>query len=183
MNEPAQGQLSEKIRRLVEERGWNQEELARIAGINRHTARSILGAGPRRKMRSSTLCAIATALNVTVSELRGLPLEALLPRMAEGAAGGMKALRRRQALAKSPDLQAWLERNPRRASELSLEEVTEAVRLLSEGRCGSPEEAVSCVEKRRMVLHMASAVAASEHLDLLEQLVRLLYDKVHPPGG
>ena len=34
--------LANKIARLVEERGWNQEDFARISQLNRHTVRQIL---------------------------------------------------------------------------------------------------------------------------------------------
>ncbi|MGL4551978.1 MAG: hypothetical protein ACRC33_12435, partial [Gemmataceae bacterium] len=77
--------LALKIRRLVEERGWNQEEFARIARLNRHTARQILLPGPQRKLRNATVLACARAFGLSVSELRDHPLERLLPRMAHGA--------------------------------------------------------------------------------------------------
>ena len=32
-------ELASKIARLVQERGWNQEDFARIADLNRHTVR------------------------------------------------------------------------------------------------------------------------------------------------
>src|SRR3954467_6211230 len=69
-----------KIARLVEERGWNQEDFARIANLNRHTIRQILQ-GQGRKLRNATIQACARALGLSVSELRSLPLERLLPRM------------------------------------------------------------------------------------------------------
>src|SRR5262245_14917684 len=70
-----------KIARLVEERGWNQEEFARIAGLNRQTVRHILLQHDGRKLRNATISACAKALGLGVSELRTLPLERLLPRM------------------------------------------------------------------------------------------------------
>src|SRR5438034_9200670 len=76
-------ELANKIARLVQERGWNQEEFARIARLNRHTVRQILVEGGLRKLRNSTLNACARALGLTVSELRELPLDRLLPRMQE----------------------------------------------------------------------------------------------------
>ncbi len=42
-------ELAAKIARLVEERGWNQEEFARIARLNRHTVRQILVEGGSRR--------------------------------------------------------------------------------------------------------------------------------------
>src|SRR5262245_64265949 len=112
-------QLARKITRLVEERGWNQEEFARITRLNRHTVRQILHPGQHRRLRNATISACAKALGLTVSELRGLPLEKLLPRMAESAAGGPEeVLRRKYEQATQPELRAWLERNPERARQL-----------------------------------------------------------------
>src|SRR5258708_36243624 len=73
--------LVEKIARLVEERGWNQEDFARISQLNRQTARQILLQIGSRKLRNATISACAKALGLTVNELRNLPLERLLPRM------------------------------------------------------------------------------------------------------
>src|SRR4051812_31943460 len=92
MDEPttttANSDLATKITRLVEERGWNQEEFARIARLNRHTVRQILLPGGQRRLRNATISACAKALGLTVNELRTQPLERLLPRMAEGQSGG-----------------------------------------------------------------------------------------------
>ena len=52
-------ELAAKIARLVEERGWNQEEFARIARVNRHTARQILLGSADRSLRNSTILACA----------------------------------------------------------------------------------------------------------------------------
>src|SRR5271166_2541064 len=63
-------ELAAKIARLVEERGWNQEEFARIARLNRHTVRQILVEGGSRTLRNSTISCCARALGLSVSELR-----------------------------------------------------------------------------------------------------------------
>src|SRR4051812_50163544 len=68
-------ELANKIARLVEERGWNQEDFARISQLNRHTVRQILHGGPKRKLRNATVSQCAEALGLTVSELRNLPLD------------------------------------------------------------------------------------------------------------
>ena len=49
------GDLANKIARLVEERGWNQEDFARISKLNRHTVRQILHGGPQRQLRNATV--------------------------------------------------------------------------------------------------------------------------------
>src|SRR5215831_14729808 len=81
MDETATADLAAKIARLAEERGWNREEFARIARLNRHTVRDILQPEPSRQLRNSTVSACARALGLSVSDLRELPLERLLPRM------------------------------------------------------------------------------------------------------
>ena len=78
---PGGADLANTITRLVEERGWNQEDFARISQLNRHTVRQILNSGPKRRLRNATVSQCAEALGLTVSELRNLPLERLLPRM------------------------------------------------------------------------------------------------------
>src|SRR5437868_14019934 len=92
-NEPPE--LAAKIARLVEERGWNQEEFARIARVNRHTARQILLRTAGRSLRNSTSLACARALGLSVNDLRSQPLEKLLPLMRDAQpADGEAGLRR-----------------------------------------------------------------------------------------
>src|SRR5207237_4959721 len=116
--------------RLVQERGWNQEDLARIANLNRHTVRQILQHGETRRLRNATISACARALGLTVSELRTLRLERLLPRM-HGALPeeGEDKLKRLYELAKQPELRAWLERHPERVRRLTTREIEELLAL------------------------------------------------------
>src|SRR5947209_14555479 len=72
--------LAAKIARLVEERGWNQEDFARITKLNRQTVRQIL-LNHGRKPHNATVQACAKALGLSVGELRTLPIDRLLPRM------------------------------------------------------------------------------------------------------
>src|SRR5262249_56875662 len=74
-------ELAHKIARLVEERGWNQEDFARITKLNRQTVRQILLQPTERRLRNATIGACAEALGLSVNDLRTLPLERLLPRM------------------------------------------------------------------------------------------------------
>jgi hypothetical protein len=175
--------LAHKITRLVEERGWNQEEFARMTRLNRHTVRQILLPGGQRRLRNATISACARALGLSVNELRTQPLERLLPRMAEGASDGPDGLRRLYEQATQPELRAWMERNPDRARQLSEDEVDE---LLSLQGTGGPltafgvEGFVERIERRRKVVQQVHAIAGTEYLDLLEQLVLLLFEKVQP---
>jgi hypothetical protein len=186
MDEPRpSAELAAKIARLVEERGWNQEEFARIARLNRHTARQILVEAGSRTLRNSTVSACARALGLSVNDLRTQPLERLLPKMREAQPGpGEDRLRRLFEQATQPELLAWIERNPDRARQLTAEELDELLAMQGpEGPLAAfgVESFVQRFERRRRLLHRVQAVAATEYLDLLEQLVDLLYDKVSPP--
>ena len=181
---PEMADLALKIKRLVEERGWNQEEFARIARLNRHTVRQILLPGGSRRLRNATISACARALGITVNELRTHSIERLLPRMAEGGASGPDdAVRRTYEQATLPELRAWLERNPDRARRLGEEDLDE---LLSMQGAGGPLTAfgvdafVQRIERRRKVVEHVHVIAGTEYLELLEQIVSLLHDKVQP---
>ena len=178
--------LATKIARLVEERGWNQEEFARIANLNRQTIRQILMPTGDRRLRNATIAACARALNLTVNELRTLPLERLLPRMrGHHPANGDEQMRRLYEQATQPELLAWIERNPERARQLGPDELDE---LLSLQGTGGPlttigvEHYVGLIERKRKLLQKVQAVAGTEYIDLLEQVVDLMYDKVRPYG-
>jgi hypothetical protein len=177
-------ELAGKIARLVEERGWNQEEFARIARLNRHTVRHILVEGGARSLRNATVSACARALGLSVSELRTTPLERLLPKMREGQpANGDDGARRLYDRATQPELLGWMERNPDRARQLSADEIDE---LLSLQGTGGPltafgvEGFVDRIERRRKLIQQIYAITGTEYLDLLEQLVGLIFEKVQP---
>ena len=175
--------LALKIRRLVEERGWNQEEFARIARLNRHTARQILLPGETRRLRNATIGACARALGLSVHDLRTQPLDKLLPRMIEGASGPDDTLRRKVDQATQPELRAWLERNPDRARGLTEDELDELLALQgTDGPLTSVgvEVFVQRIERRRRLVEQIGAIVNTEYLPLLEQLVDLLYEKVQP---
>ena len=62
-------ELAGKIARLVEEKGWNQEDFARATQLNRHTVRQILHGGPKRRLRNATVSHCAEALGLTVRDV------------------------------------------------------------------------------------------------------------------
>lgn len=177
-------ELADKIKRLVEERGWNQEEFARITRLNRHTVRQILHPETHRRLRNATVSACARALGLTVSELREHPLQRLLPRMVEGANSSPDdVLRQKYAQATQPELRSWLERNPDRARQLTAEDLDEL--LAMQGVDGplsgfGVEAFVGRIERRRKLAKQVEVIAGTEYLELLEQLVKLLYEKVQP---
>jgi transcriptional regulator with XRE-family HTH domain len=176
--------LAHKIARLVQERGWNQEEFARISRLNRHTVRQILSPGEQRRLRNATISACARALGLTVNELRTLPLERLLPRMNKAhPANGVAPLRRLYEKAIQPELVAWIERNGERAQQLSDAEVDELLALqesLDALNAIGVEGFVQQLERRRRLHQQVQTIAATEYCDLLEQFVTLLYEKVQP---
>jgi transcriptional regulator with XRE-family HTH domain len=181
---PDNNELAHKIARLVEERGWNQEEFARIARLNRHTVRQILHPGGSRRLRNATVSACARALGLSVNDLRTLPLERLLPRMGDAQAGVGHSLRRFLDRAEQPELIAWVERNPERARQLSEAEMEELLSLQGENGPLSAfgvEGFVERLERRRRLVEQIGAISGTEYLELLEKMVGLLYEKVRPP--
>jgi hypothetical protein len=177
-------ELVAKIARLVQERGLNQGDFARMARLNRHTARQILLPGGTRHLRNATINGCARALGLTVNELRTQPLERLLPRMVDGAAGGIDdPARRLHEQATQPELKSWTERNRDRARRMSEEEIDELLALQGEGgplATLGVDAFVERIERRRRLMHQVRAIAGTEYLELLEQLVALLFEKVHP---
>jgi transcriptional regulator with XRE-family HTH domain len=173
--------LCAKIARLVKERGWNQEAFARQAELNRLTVRSIF-LGPARKLHNATVCACARALGVSVNDLLTQPLDKLLPRM-RVPLPARESLRILYEQATQPELLAWLQSNPERAAELTVEEIDE---LLSLQGTGGPltefgvAHYVEQIERRRKILEQAAVIAGTEYIDLLEQFVGLLYEKIQP---
>jgi transcriptional regulator with XRE-family HTH domain len=179
--------LAAKIARLVEERGWNQEDFARIAKLNRHTIREIIKNGEGRRLRNATVKQCAEALGLEVNELREWPLERLLSRM-----HGLRqppdeaALKLLQEKASQPELVNWVERYPERAAQLSSEEAEEIISI--QGLNGplariGVEKYVELIERRRRLLQQVSAIASTDFLCMLEQFINLLYEKVQPPSS
>ena len=173
--------LCEKIARLVQERGWNLEEFARHAELNRLTVRSIIHGGQRR-LHNATVAACARALGLGVDDLRRLPLERLLLRM-HGPAPPRESMRRLYEAASQPELAAWMERHPERAARLAPDEIDELLSLQGTGGPLTPigvAQAVERVERKRRLLDQAAIVASTEYIDVLEAMVALMYEKVQP---
>ncbi|MFO0847789.1 MAG: helix-turn-helix transcriptional regulator [Gemmataceae bacterium] len=177
----ATGDLAYKITKLVEEKGWNQEDFARISNLNRHTVRQILLGGPSRRLRNATVSQCAEALGLTVNELRTLPVEKLLPRMHGKAAADEEALKLLEAQATLPELVSWLERNRDRTTELRPDE---AVELLDMQNPGGPlerlgvEHCVDLIERRRALLAQVRSLTGTEYFECLERIVGLMAEKV-----
>ncbi|GIW80592.1 MAG: hypothetical protein KatS3mg105_2399 [Gemmatales bacterium] len=178
----ADSDIAAKIARLVEERGWNQEDFARHTGLNRQTVRQILLSQGQRRLRNATIGACARALGISVNDLRRLPLSQLLKRISLQADGEQNPNRLYEE-ATQPELRAWLENHPDRARQLSGEEIDE---LLSLQGTGGPltqlgvEHFVQLIERKRKLVEQVHAIAGTEYLDLLERFVALLYEKIQP---
>jgi len=183
MNDQVELSLNAKIARLVEERGWNMDQFARLAQLSRLTVRNLFLGSPRR-LHNATVSACARTLGLTVNELRQLPLERLLPRVRAVHASAEEGQRRRlYEQATQPELMRWLEAHPDRAAHLSAAEIDE---LLSLQGTGGPltslgvDHFVSLLERRRRLLEKTAAIANTDYLETLEKLVDLIYDKIQP---
>jgi transcriptional regulator with XRE-family HTH domain len=174
-------ELANRIAKLVEEKGWNQEDFARSADLNRHTVRQILHGGPKRRLRNATVGQCADALGLTVNELRTLPLDRLLARMHGKPPADEEALKLLRIKATLPEFIAWLDRNPDRAEEFRADEIGELLELQAAAgpmeRLGV-EAVVELIERRRELLFKVRAISNSDYLPLLEQVVELVHEKV-----
>jgi transcriptional regulator with XRE-family HTH domain len=176
--------LAYKIARLVEERGWNQEDFARFAHLNRQTIRQILIPNGPRRLRNATIAACAKALGLSVSELRDRPLEQLLPRMNRRPLfEDEEPWRRLYEQATQPEVVAWLENHPDRARQFAEDEIDELLSLQGTGgplTASGIEHFVGVIERKRQIIQQVHAIAGTEYLELLEKFIRLLYEKVQP---
>lgn len=176
-----------KIVRLVAERGWSQEHFARLADLNRLTVRRLLQEPGAYRVRSATVSACARALGVSVHDLHTLPLENLLTRVKlQSRAGGKHTLHELYEHATQPELLAWIEANPERAGQLDRVELDE---LFSLQGTGGPltelgvEHFVGVIERKRRLKEKIDVIAGTAYLDMIEQLVDLVYDKIQPYRG
>jgi transcriptional regulator with XRE-family HTH domain len=174
-------ELAFKIAKLVEEKGWNQEDFARISHLNRHTVRQILNGGPKRRLRNATVSQCAEAFGLSVSELRTLPLDRLLARVMGKRAADEEAVKQLYDQAALPELTNWLERNRDRAADFRADEIRE---LLALQQPGGPLEQlgvvhfVEIIERRRKVLDQVRLVSGTEFFACVETMVGLIAERV-----
>lgn len=180
--------LCAKIAQLVRERGWNLEEFARRAHLNRLTVRHLI-LGKSRRLHNATVAACARALELTVTDLRERPLVQLLARVhfspppAEAASSKPPP---DYDHATQPALAAWLAEHPDRAARLGAADLDELLSLQGTGGPLTPQGVshyVEQLERRRRVQERVAAICGTEHIDLLEQLVNLLFERIQPYGG
>src|SRR4051794_39751184 len=126
-------ELANKIAKLVEEKGWNQEVFAAAARLNRHTVRQILQGGPKRRLRNKTVQQCAKALDLTVNELRTLALDRLLLRVQGKPPTYEESQKLLEERATLPELVGWVDRNKERAKEMRPDEVQELLEMQAPG--------------------------------------------------
>jgi transcriptional regulator with XRE-family HTH domain len=181
--ESATADLAAKIARLVEERGWNLESFARLTRLNRLTVRKIVAGNGACRLRNSTIAACAAALGLGVGELRDLSLERLQARIRDQSAVDPDPIRLPYEQATQPELVEWLKRHSERAQQLSAHERDELFSLQGTGGPLTGEGVdhfVAIIERKRKLLQHVQVVAGTEYLEMLEQFVELLYEKVQP---
>lgn len=171
--------IQDKISSLVKERGWNQEEFARITRLNRHTIRKIL-LGPAFKLRNATIESCARALGISVHDLHHRPLDSLLSQIRQSMIPDLgRHFQRLQDQTYQPDLKSWIERNPERARTLSSKDADELVLFQKSGNfnTSSLEAFILRLERKRRLLEKINHLKSSRHLELLEQMVDLMHQQ------
>jgi transcriptional regulator with XRE-family HTH domain len=169
--------LNEKIAHLVRELGWTQEDFARRARLNRHTARHIL-LRPQQQLRNRTIQSCASALGLTVAELTEKPVRELLERIR----GAQSPLSIEEIRAAQPELANWLEDHPERATGLSAADMQELVSRHGPGRLSTAaiEHFIDRLHRKREFLRKVEILASTEHFPFLELMANLLFEKVQP---
>ena len=105
-------------------------------------------------------------------------------RAAEAAVNGADSRRRLRDEATSPELLAWIDDNPDRARRLGPDEVSELLLLQNSANpltVSGVNSFVERMERRRALVSRVTAIAGTRYLELLEQFVGLLFEKVQPP--
>jgi Helix-turn-helix len=154
-----------KIARLAGERGWDVAAFAQAASLHRATAQQIL-AGTARRLQDNTVKACADAFGVSPLELRVEPITTLIAKM-------------REPIAASEEVEALRASFP----VLTDDDVSEILAVQEERGPQSPfamGEHARRLERRRRLANKVLIVAGTEYVDLLEQFVDLLYEKVQP---
>jgi hypothetical protein len=120
---------------------------------------------------------------VTVYDLCELPLEDLLGRPRDEMTTPPSTTNRTYEEATQPELLDWVQSNTKRAEKLTADEWDE---LLSLQGTGGPLTAqgvefyVDLIERKRRLMEKMAVIAGTEYIDLLEQFVNVLHEKIQP---
>ena len=157
--------LVAKIALLAAERGWDLAQFAKEASLHRATAQQLL-AGTAKRLQDNTVKACADAFGLTPLELRIEPIATLIAKM-------------RAPIVASNEVAALRAAHP----ELTDDDLSDVLAFKDDRGPVSPfaiEEHARGLERRRRLANKVLAVAGTEYVDLLEQFVDLLYEKVQP---
>jgi transcriptional regulator with XRE-family HTH domain len=157
--------LVAKIARLAAERGWDVAAFAKAASLHRVTAQQLL-AGSSRRLHETTVKACADAFGVSPLELRSESVDKLIAKM-------------QAPIAASTELDALRQAHP----NLTPDDIEELLAFKEERGPLSPfalEEQARRLERRRRLANKVLVVAETGYVELLEQFVELLYEKVQP---
>lgn len=175
--------IQEKIARLITQKGWNQEEFARVARINRHTVRKILK-GPAFKLRNSTVESCARAFGLTPDHLIQNPIDLLLSRM-DTTLAPMQQQRHRQLLegATRNELKHWLEKHPERSHLLDASAIEEILGYQRNPsfNASNLETLILRLERKARVLEKVRHLNHPRHLEVLEHLLDTMHSNLQ--GG
>lgn len=178
-NEVINESIQKKIATLVAERGWNQEEFARISRLNRHTIRKILLAPPFN-LRNATIESCARAIGISVHDLYNRNIDSLLSLIRQATQTELgKHFQRLQDQTFQPDLKSWVERYPERARTLSSRDVDDLILFQKAGNfnTSSLEAFIIRLERKRRILEKINHLKNSKHLELLEQMIDLMHQQ------
>lgn len=175
--------LRSRIAALVRERGWCQNEFAQKAGLSLQTAREILEGSSPRRLRNRTIFGCAQALGLSVADLRS----EVKPGPGDfhlSINSPSKAIWRYD-LATQPEVKNWLQDARCEAAKYTFEEIEELTSIQGTGgplTAEGLEAARTLLDRKRELLRRVHAIAGTEYLELLEDMVSLLFKKVQPYG-
>jgi len=169
--------LQQKIARLISQKGWNQEDFARISRLNRHTVRKIV-LGKEFKLRNSTLESCARAFGLTPDQLTHSPLELLLSKLDTNQTPVQQQRYRRllEGITRE-ELKHWMEKHPDRARMLDSAAIDEILSFQKNPSFnqGNLETLILRLERKGRILEKVRHLNHPRHLEVLEHLLDTMH--------
>lgn len=169
--------LQQKIARLITQKGWNQEDFARISRLNRHTVRTIM-LGKEVKLRNSTLESCARAFGFTPDQLIQSPLELLLSKLDTNQTPVQQQRYRRllEGITRE-ELKNWMEKHPDRARLLESSAIDEILSFQTNPSFnpGNLETLILRLERKARILEKVRHLNHPRHLEVLEHLLDTMH--------